>query len=219
MLSGSASKHSCHRGLGLAPGVGIGTSSTPSSGGSRQAFPGATCPSDSASGRPCTTGSTDGRSVATGSGSSKRSPSRSTTPAHSSTPPSSGHTKMPPVEKGGPTQSSGPLSRRRFYQDPRGHDDGRQAPPRHADPRPPARSHQGQGARRAREGQGLHRRLGLLLGRDHRSNPRQGYEGGDRTESHARRSAAARPEALRASLHDRMQLPWPQTMSRRRHSL
>ncbi len=71
-----------------------------------------------------------------------------------------------------PTQSSGPLSRRRFDQDPRGHDDAREAAPRHVDPGTPARGDQGRGAGRARQGQSLYRRLGIRRGTHPRRDPR-----------------------------------------------
>lgn len=207
MLTGSASSRCCRSDLDRARSAATGISSTPSSGGSEPAFRGVTCPSGSAHGRPCTTGSPGGRSAASGSGSSRSSPSKSMKKALSSTQPSSGRTKTPRAEKGGPTQSSGPLSRRRFDQDPRGHNDAREAAPRHADSGAPARGDQSRGARRARPGQSLHRRFGLRRGTHPRGDPRARHEAGHRSKRNARGEAAHGPEALPAPLHGRMLLP------------
>ncbi len=195
MLTGSASSRCCRSGRDRARSAATAISSTPSSGGSGPAFPGVTCPSGSAPGRPYTTGSPGGRSAASGSGSSRSSPSKSMKKAHSSTQPSSGRTKTPRAEKGGPTQSSGPLSKRRFDQDPRGHDDAREAAPRNADSGTPARGDQSRGAGRARSGQSLHRRLGLRRCTYPRGDPRARHEAGRRSKRNARSEAAHGPEA------------------------
>ena len=166
MLSGSASRSSSPHGRGLAPSKAIASSSTPSFGERAPGLLGAISPSASALGRPCTTGSPTGPGAASGSGYSRSWPSKSMKQAPSSTPPPSGRTKTPRAEKGGPTQSSGPFSRRLFDQDPRSHDDAREAALRHADSGSSSRGHQGRGTPGARPGTRSHRRL-RLLGRTH----------------------------------------------------
>jgi hypothetical protein len=219
MLTGSASSHCCRSDQDRARSAATAISSTPSSGGSGQGFPGATCPNDSEHGRPCTTGFPDGRSAGSGSGSSRSWPSKSMKPAPSWMPPSFGRTKTPRAEKGGPTQSSWPFSRRCFDQNPRGHDDAREAAPRHADPRPPARGYKGRGVDRARSRQSLHRRLGLQLEHHPRSDPRPRHEARHRPESHAQGEGPPRSEALCAAISSGVRVPYAQTIPCRRYSL